>query len=237
MPAYLDVTLRAVLTYLVLLSLARLMGKREISQMTFFDYIVGITIGSISAQMSTNLASTWLHMLPAAVVFASFQIISTVLSLKSIKFRKLISDSPTVIIKGGKLLEKNIAKEKLSVSEVMTKLREKNAFKLADVETAIFETDGQISVQLKSHKAPATPSDLNISVQSNGLPRIVIEDGKVMEEGLKDLKLTRAWLYSMLAKQNVCDPSKVMLAQVDTSGSLYVDLYEDGINNYNTLEK
>lgn len=231
MPIYIDITIRAVLTYVTLLLLTRLMGKREISQMTFFDYIVGITIGSISAQMSTTLNSTWLQMLPAAVVFSLFQIVSAYLEQKSVKFRNIVDGSPTILIKNGKVLEENVAKEKLSISEVMTKLREKNAFNLADVETAILETDGQISIQLKSSKAPVTPSHLNIPVQNVGLPRLVIEDGNVLGESLQDLKLTRAWLLSKLAEQNVVDPAKVMLAQVDISGQLYVDLYDDGLNS------
>jgi uncharacterized membrane protein YcaP (DUF421 family) len=121
-----------------------------------------------------------------------------------------------------------MSKERINLSELMTMLREKNAFSLADVETAILEEDGQLSVQLKANEKPATPFDLKAQVPEQGLPRLLIEDGKLLAESLKDLKLTRSWLLTKLAEQGVHEVSKVMLAQVDTSGNVYVDLYYDG---------
>jgi uncharacterized membrane protein YcaP (DUF421 family) len=230
MPGYVQIALRAILSYLVLLVLTRLMGKRELSQMTYFDYIVGITIGSLTASMAMETSKGWLDLLPALLIFGAFQIISAFISIKSFGFRKLVNSSPTILVDHGKILERNMLRERLSMSEFTTKLREKNAFKLADVEFAILEPDGQLSVQLKAPKQPVTPSDLRISAQYNGIPRIVIESGNVRGESLRNLGLTRAWLMSKLAEQGVYDYSKVMAAQVDTSGSLYVDLYDDFID-------
>ena len=227
MPTFLDITLRAVLTYLVLLLFSRLMGKREISQMTFFDYVTGITIGSIGAQLTTDRDSAWLELLPAVIVFSLFQIGLSILSKKSPRLRRIVIGSPAVLIEKGKILEKNMAKERITSSELIEKLREKNAYNLADVETAILELDGQISVQLKANKRPVTPLDLNIQPPSQGLPRLIIEDGNLLNESLKDVKLTRSWLLTKLAEQGIHDISKVMLAQVDILGNLYVDLYDD----------
>ena len=227
MPAYLQIFLRAIISYLVLLVMTRMMGKREISQMTFFDYIVGITIGSLTAVVATDIRMNWYDALPALLVFGAFQIISAFFSMKSIKFRKLVDGSSTVLIKNGKILEENLAKERLNTNELMFKLQEKNVFKLADVETAILETDGEVSVQKKSNKRSLTPSDMSISTQYDGLPRLIIEDGNIIGESLKDIKMTRSWLMSKLASQGVYDISKVMMAQVDTNGNLYIDLYED----------
>ena len=229
MPVFLVITLRAILTYLVLLLFSRLMGKREISQMTFFDYVSGITIGAIGAQLSIDRNSTWLEILPAIIVFSLFQIVSSILSKNSIWFRKILIDSPAILIEKGKISEKNMAKEKITLSELLGKLREKNAYNIADVETAILEIDGQISVQLKSNKKPVTPFDLNQQPQNQGLPRLIIEDGKLLNESLKAVKLTRSWLLTKLAEQGIHDISKVMLAQVDTLGNLYVDLYEENL--------
>jgi uncharacterized membrane protein YcaP (DUF421 family) len=166
-------------------------------------------------------------MIPAVLVFSLLQIVLSHTSQKSIKFRKIVNGSPRVLIEKGKIMEENLVKERITITELMAKLRERNAYKLADVETAILEVDGQISVQLKAEKLPVTPADMNIKVQSSGLPRLVIEDGNILGESLKDLKLTRAWLLSKLAEQNIHDPSSVMIAQVDTAGNVYVDLYED----------
>lgn len=230
MPVYLNITIRSIMTYLTLFVLARAMGKREIAQITFFDYIVGISIGSIAAQVSTNLNSTWVQMLPALIVFAVFQIANAILSQKSIKFRNIVDGSPTILIKQGEILDRNLSKEKLTSNELIGLLREKNIFKIADVETAILEVDGKISVQLKTDKQPVTAIELNIPVQPEGLPRLVIADGNILGESLKDLNLTRSWLLAKLGEQNVKDTSKVMLAQVDTAGNLYVDLFDDKNN-------
>jgi len=229
MPVFLVITLRAILTYLVLLLFSRLMGKREISQMTFFDYVSGITIGAIGAQLSIDRNSTWLEILPAIIVFSLFQIVSSILSKNSTWFRKIVVGSPAILIEKGKISEKNMAKEKITLSELLGKLREKNAYNIADVETAVLEIDGQISVQLKSSKKPVTPFDLNQQPQNQGLPRLIIEDGKLLNESLKAVKLTRSWLMTKLAEQGIHDISKVMLAQVDTLGNLYVDLYEENL--------
>jgi uncharacterized membrane protein YcaP (DUF421 family) len=231
MPTFLDITLRAVLTYLVLLLFSRLMGKREISQMTFFDYVSGITIGSIGAQLSTDRNSTWLELLPAIIVFSLFQIVSSIISKNSTWFRKIVISSPAILVEKGQILEKNMAKERITLNELLGKLREKNAYNLADVETAILEVDGQLSVQFKANKRPATPFDLNLQPPSQGLPRLLIEDGNLLSESLKDVKLTKSWLFTKLGEQDVHDISKVMLAQVDTLGNLYVDLYDEPTKN------
>ena len=219
MPVYLNITIRSIMTYLTLFVLARAMGKREIAQITFFDYIVGISIGSIAAQVSTNLNSTWVQMLPALIVFAVFQIANAILSQKSIKFRNIVDGSPTILIKQGEILDRNLSKEKLTSNELIGLLREKNIFKIADVETAILEVDGKISVQLKTDKQPVTAIELNIPVQPEGLPRLVIADGNILGESLKDLNLTRSWLLAKLGEQNVKDTSKEMINQVETTAN------------------
>lgn len=222
-----NITIRSMATYIVLLFLTRLMGKREVSQMTYFDYIAGITLGSIAGHMSVNRNYKWLQILPALVVFAIFHIASSALSIKSSKYRRILEDTPTVLIKNGKILEKNMLKTRVNYDELVSRLREKSAFKLSDVETAILETDGQISVQLKSDKVPLTPSDINLKTPYIGLPTVVIEDGQILADNLKSIKLTKALLMTKLAEQGVSNPSMVSLAQLDTSGKLYIDLYED----------
>lgn len=229
MTIYLQITVRAIASYFTLLILTRLMGKREISQMTFFDYCVGITIGSIAANLAIDTTMEWYNIIPALIVFAILQIVFSYVSLKSDSFRKVVDGDPNVLISNGKIMEGNMLKSRLNSSELLSLLREKNAFNLADVETAILETDGKISVQFKSDKSPVTPSDIKIKTQASGLPVLVIEEGMVNEDGLRAMKLSRAWLMSKLGEKNVYDYSKVMIAQVDSSGNLYVDLYEDNI--------
>ncbi len=227
MPTYVQMALRATIAYFILLSLTRLMGKREISQMTFFDYTVGITIGTLTGSMITDVDISWYEVLPALLIFVMLQIISAFLSMKSINFRRLVDGSSTVLIKEGKILEDNMRKVRFNSSELLSKLHEKNVFKFADVETAILENDGKLSVQKKSNKQPVTSSDMNINVQPSGLPMVMIEDGAILGENLKKFGITRVWLISKLADQGVYDIKSVMMAQVDTSGNMYVDLYDD----------
>jgi uncharacterized membrane protein YcaP (DUF421 family) len=227
MSSYLIIAVRTIGAYLILFIMARLMGKRQIAQMTFFDYIAGITIGSITAIFALDTSIKWSDGVVALLVFGLFQIIYAFISLKSSGFRKVVSGSPTVLIDKGKILEDNLSKEKVSISKLTSMLREKNAFKLADVEFAFLETDGEISVMLKPEKQPVTPSDLKLPAAQSSLPELVIEDGQVKDEGMKKVGITRAWLMTKLGENGINKVSDVMAAQVDSLGNLYVDRYDD----------
>ena len=226
MPSYLNIIIRAIFAYFTLLTLTRSMGKREVSQMTFFDYIVGITIGTLTGALVTDTNKNFTTILPALIIFALFQIITAYLSLKNRTFRKIFDGSKTVLIKNGKILEKNMLKTRINIDELNTKLRQKNVFKLADVEFAYLETDGKISVMTKSDQQPVTPKDLNLSVPSSGIGHLVIEEGEIMENVLRQNKLTKSWLMDKLSQQGINDISDVMFGQVDDSGKLYIDKYE-----------
>jgi len=227
MPQYLEITFRAIFSYLTLLTLTRLMGKREVSQLTFFDYVVGITIGTLTGSMVTDTSKSFLNILPALLIFASFQIATSFFSLKSTKFRNLIDGNPTILVKNGAIIEKNLTKSRINIDELTSKLREKNVFTLADVEFAILETDGKISVMKKANKEAVTPSDLGITSKPNGLGNLIIEEGKLKVEQLRSLGITRSWIISKLGDKGVYDISKVIFAQVDQTGNLYVDLYDE----------
>ncbi len=197
------------------------------SELTFFDYVVGITIGSIAATLSVQLNQNTMATLAGLGVWALLPIMLAYLCLKNIWIRKVVEGEATVVIENGKILEEYLAKARLSVDDLLTLLRAKNIFNVADVEFALLESNGKLSIQLKSQKLPLTPGDLNLSTKYAGLPTALIEDGKVLTDALKSLGLTRAWLQFQLGKQNIKDPSQVSLAQLDTTGNLYVDLQGD----------
>lgn len=235
MPEYIDITIRAIFAYLALFLLTRLMGKREISQLTFFDYVVGIIIGTVTGSMAVDTTKSPWAILPAVIVFATFQIISSYLSLKSDKFRKFVDGTPTVLIENGNIIEKNLNKARINSDELLSKLREKKAFTLADVEFAILETDGKISVMKKPDKETVTPSDLGITTRYTGIGSLIIQEGEIKGDKLQEAGLTRSWVLSKLAEKGITDLSKVMFAQVDAAGNLYVDLYDENqnLNNNN----
>lgn len=230
MNVFTSVAIRAIFAYIALFALTRIMGKREISQMSFFDYTVGISIGSITANLALDRTQSFLSILPALIVFCVFEILLSYISLKSVTFRRIVDGSSTILVKNGKVMERALFKTRMNMDDLMIKLREKNAFKLADVEFALLEPDGQVSVLLKSSKQPVTPSDMNIQTQYMGLPDMVIEEGRIIGDRLREKELTQSWLMAKLAEQGVYDLSKVMYAQVDTSGNLYVDFYDDSEN-------
>jgi len=223
------ILIRSIISFLVLLLLTRLMGKKQISQMTFFDYVVGITIGSIAASMSVDQNIMLANGLIGLAVWGLIPILISILNLKSNLFRTLTDGSPTVLIENGKVMEKSLTKEGLAIDELMLLLRQKNAFKLSDVEFAVLENDGQLSVLKKSSAEPITPATMGMVVEMEKEPRLVIADGTVMELTLKEMGYTKEWLLGEITKQGAKSFSDVFLGQLESNGKVYVDLYQDKV--------
>jgi len=227
MPITLVVVIRSIIAFFVLLFLVRLLGKQQLTQLTFFDYIVGITIGSIASTLSVQVNENTTATLVGMVVWSVLALLMAYLGIHSEPARKVIDGGPIIVVKNGKILDENLKKLRIPTAELLSELRTQGVFNLADVEFAMFETGGKISVQLKSQKQPVTPSDLNIPTQYEGLPTNLILDGVVQENALRSLNLSKAWLHHQLSKQNIADIDEVALAQLDTKGNLYVDLKGD----------
>lgn len=227
MPEIVVIIIRSVVAFVVLLVLARIMGKKQISQMTFFDYVVGITIGSIAGAVSADQNVKLIDGLAATVVWGSFTVLIGVIALKSYRFRKAVQGEPTVLVQNGKVLEENLRKARMDATELMENLRENQVFRLADVEFAVLETNGQLSVMKKADKEPVTREDLRMKTGAKGEPRIVIMDGNVMRQTLESLGYTETWLLKKVREQGAKGFRDVFLAQVDADGNVYVDLYAD----------
>lgn len=226
MPDWLEVGLRTLFAVVILFLMTRLLGKRQISQLSFFEYITGITIGSLAAYISMDLESHWLLGLVSLIVWVMVSLGIEYLQIKSKKIRDLIDSKATVLIKDGKILEDNLKKERLSSDELLQQLRKKNVFKTADVEFAVIEPSGEINVLVKKEHLPLTPANLGIKVGPEQEPQTVIMDGKMLDEPLATIGLSREWLYTELEKIGVT-LENVFLGQVDSYGQLYVDLYDD----------
>lgn len=226
MPIIYVVIIRSTIAFFALLTLIRLIGKQQVSQLTFFDYVVGITIGSMASTLSVQLNENLTSTLAGMVTWTVLAILVAVMGIRSTWVEKVIVGKPEIIIENGKILEKNLKKNRIPISELLSELRTQGVFNIEDVEFALFEPGGKVSIQKKSQKQPLTPSDLNIPTQYEGLPTVLIMDGVVQEIALKSINLTKAWLYHQLEKQNIKD-TEVSLAQLDTKGNLYVDLKGD----------
>lgn len=226
MPFWAEVTLRSLLTFAVMLMFTRLLGKRQITQLTYFEYITGITLGSLAAYAALEESIHWLYPLLAIAVWTLASLGAELLTLKSKTARNLIEGKGTVIIKDGKILEDNLHKERYTTDELLSQLRQKNVFRAADVEFAVLETTGNLSVLLKREHQPITPTRLGVEVPNVQEPQTVIMDGKLLDEPLATIGLNREWLHTELEKIGVT-LDNVYLAQVDGYGQLYVDLYDD----------
>lgn len=226
MPELILILLRSIAAFLLLFLMTRMMGKKQISQLTFFDYCVGITIGSIAATMSVDQNVKALNGLMSLFIWGLFPVLLAYLGMKSNTFSNITDGKATTLIENGEILEKNMKKNLMNLNELMLLLREKSVFKVSEVELAILETNGKLSIMLKTDKQPVTASMLNIPVTREHGPTILIMDGKVMKKSIDKLGFTVEWLQEEIKKQGAQNISDVFLAQLDSKGQLYVDLYE-----------
>ncbi|WP_093051905.1 DUF421 domain-containing protein [Salipaludibacillus aurantiacus] len=221
------VVIRGVIGFFLLFLLARIMGKKHITDMTFYEYIVGIAIGSIAAEMTFGTEVRISNFVVGMVLWALFPMFISHIELKSFRFRTLTEGKPAVLIENGVIYEDRLRKESLTVDELMIHLRQKDVFKLDDVESAVMEKNGQISVLKKSNAQPVTSKDMGLTAEPEHQPRIVIVDGNVMEKSLTDFGYDKEWLKDELGKQGVTSFSNVFLGQIDSSGNVYIDLFND----------
>lgn len=215
-------SLRIMIGYFLLLTLTRFMGRKVISQMTFFDFVVGVIVGSVAANLSVNSDRAVTSGITVLVVLAIVTVALDYAGIKNFCIRKLTNSEPVVVIENGKIVAENMKKTRLPLDSLMMLLREKNTFNIADVEFALFETDGKLSVVKKSQKQPVTPADLNIPTAYAGLTKDIVIDGKIMHENLKDARLDRKWLMDKLKANNFHTIEEVFYAGLDTSGNLYI---------------
>lgn len=236
MQQWLEIALRTLCSVVVLFLLTKLLGKRQVSQLSFFEYLTGITIGSLAAYISLDLDANWYLGLIALSVWVGVSFLIEFLQIKSKRIRDFIDFKATVMIKEGKILEGNLRKERLTSDELMEQLRKKSVFDVADVEFAIMESSGEINVMLVPEQQPLTPKHIGLHVGSQKEPHGVIMDGNVMPEPLALSGKSPAWLKRELNKIGV-KPEEVYFGQVDTSGQLTVDLYDDKISLPQVREK
>ena len=217
-----QIFLRSIFAFGLAFIMARLLGRKLISQMTFFDFLVGISLGTLTASLALGTRYTIAGAMTGLVTFSLLTITMGFLSIKSFKARKLFESEPVVVVSNGRIVDQNMKKIRYDLDSLMMHLRHKNVFNVGDVEFAILETDGKISVELKSQKQPVTPSDLNIPTQYKGLMKELIVDGNVMEENLTKINLSKEWLEDKLKNKGINSPNVVFFAGLDTTGNLYV---------------
>ncbi|MBO7341203.1 MAG: DUF421 domain-containing protein [Clostridia bacterium] len=206
-----QVILTSLLSVVALFLITKMLGHKQVAQLDFFDYVNGITIGSIGAELATELESPEKPLIALAVYGLSSLTLS-VLARKLPRTRKFINGSPTILLNEGKLYRKNLKKAKLDLSEFLLLCREQGYFDLAEIHTAVFEHNGKLSVLPAAASRPATPADLGIPAKVAHVGTELIMDGRVMGENLSRSGKDPAWLRSQLALQGYQDAKEILLA-------------------------
>lgn len=206
-------------SFIALFFLTKLMGHRQISELSVFDYINGITIGSIAAELATELEKP-LKPLTALIVYALITLILSILTDKSLAARRFISGGPLLILEGGKLHRENIKKAKLDLHEFLCMCRQAGYFDLADIYTAYYESNGKLSILPAAAKRPATPQDMGLAPQQEEPLFTVIADGRVLPKNLTRIGLDEQWLNAQLKARGCSDAREVFLALCDRQKNL-----------------
>ncbi|MGG1571724.1 DUF421 domain-containing protein [Fictibacillus sp. NRS-1165] len=234
---WVDIVVRSFIFLITLFLLTKwFLGKKQLSQLSFFEYVTGITIGSIAAEVTMGLERNIMHGLISMSIWSLVPFAIGLVSLKSKKVRDFAEGKARIIIKDGKIMEDNLKKERYTIDELLEQLRNKNVFEVSDVEYALLEPNGHLSVLLKKENQPLTAKDLQIKVAPIKEPQTVIMDGNILDEPLSNRGLNRGWLNEELDKAGV-SLDNVFLAQVDLYGQLTMDLYDDKIQVPSPQEK
>ena len=206
---------------LMLFILTKIMGNKQMSQLSMFDYIVGITIGSISAEMATNLEEFEKPLL-AMVIYALFSVLISYANYKSIVLRRFLTGKSLVLFEDGKLYEGNLKKARIDVNEFLMLCRNQGYFNIARLQSAILEPNGKISFLPLSKERPATPKDMNLTPPDEKPAINVVIDGHIMQENLMFAGKNEEWLNKQLKTQRVQSIKEIFLATCDSEGTLIV---------------
>lgn len=227
---YIEILIRAILSVVLLLLIPKILGKQTISNMTFHDFVTSITLGSVAANLAFNVSLKASYFVLALVVITATSFLLSVLALKNRNMRSWISGAPTVLIEDGKIMEANMKKIRYTLDSLDQSLREKGIFNIEEVDYAVLEDNGKVSILKKEAYQFVTKKDIGIPQHAQDFPVELIMDGVLVEDNLKLHGLTREWLESELGKRRKGKTlADVFYAVKGTQQQLVFDFYEDGI--------
>ncbi|CUU48618.1 YetF domain-containing protein [Clostridium beijerinckii] len=216
--------IRTTIIFIVLMVLTRVLGKKQVSQLTFFNYVTGITVGSIAANMVSESNEPFMDDFVGLVWWCLLTILSGYIGLKSGVLRRIIDGEPTILIKKGKIIRKSLKACRVNMDDVSMMLRKQNVFSVTDIEYAILEPNGNLSIIKKQPQQQVTKSDMKISdTAPKYLPSEIIVDGKIIHKNLKEFNLTENWLNTQLKQQNVSSINDIFYAELQSDGTLYLE--------------
>ena len=210
------VLLTAALSQIALFVIAKMLGHKQMSQLDFFDYITGITLGSIAAELATELEQPW-KPLVAMVVYGVITFLLGIVTSKCPRMRKFVNGTPTIIMNNGTIYRQNLKKAKLDLSEFMVLCRQDGYFNLNDIQTAVFEYNGRLTILPVSTQRPLTPADMQLHPEKAHIHTEVIMEGRILEGNLKRMGLDATWLQKQLKQQGYTDAKEVFLGLCDNN--------------------
>lgn len=233
---WLVIVLRSVTALLALFFLTKMLGKKQVSQLSAFDYVIGISMGSIAAEMTINMDTPFFDGLVAMTAYALVAYIISILTLKSIRLRRFFTGTPIILIQDGKIIRENLRKSLVDINDLMQECRSSGYFNIDDIAYAVMEACGKLSFLPKTKNRPVTLEDLKLKDTVAGLHANIIIDGKIMEENLKLIKKEKKWLIKEIKKQGHDSPESVFLATVDVNYKVKIFDRIDTIECKNVLE-
>lgn len=222
--SFLLLCLTTLLSFVALFLVDKVVGHKQLAQLDFFDYITGITIGSIAAELATELEEPW-KPLTAMVIYGGITLLLSVITNKFPRSRKYLNGTPTILMDQGKLYRENLKKAKLDLSEFMVMCRQQGYFDLTSIQTAVFEYNGKLTILPVSSQRPVTPNDMNLAPEQELVFTELIMDGRILEDNLKRMGLDLTWLDKQLKQRHIRSAKDVFLALCDRN--LKLVLYEN----------
>ena len=224
----LQVVLASLFSAVILFLIAKVIGHKQVAQLEFFDYITGITIGSIAAELATTLDKPWWKPTISMLIFGAITVTLSVITRRFARSRKYINGTPTIILNDGKLYRENMKKAKLELSEFLLLCRQEGYFNLNDIQTAVFEYNGKLSILPKSAKRPLNPEDMELNPKPEHIGTEIIMDGRVMDDNLKRKGLNDDWLQKELKKQGYKSTKEIFLGICYDENQLALFPMKDG---------
>ncbi len=227
MSDFLNICFRTILVLVILFFITKMMGKKQISELNFFDYVVGITIGSIAADISLDIEKDMIAGIAALFIYGGISYIISLVSMKSILARRFFIGVPTVLVEKGKIIESGLKKSKIDVNDLLMEARENGYFNLDEIDYALMEVNGNISFLPKEKEKPATKKDMKIKCSNEGLTVNGIIDGKYMGNNMAAINKDKEWLDHELKVNGYDSYDNILLATIDNNYK--VTIYEKNV--------
>ena len=220
----LDLLIKTTLVFIIMLSLTRILGKKQISHLTFFNYIAGVTIGSIAANMISNASKSFIGEALSLIWFCALTILSEYIGLKSGTIRTITDGQPTILIKKGNIIKHSLSLNRLNMDDLSMMLRKQSIFSIKEVDYAVLEPDGSLSILKKQQEQHIIKKDMKIPTTTiDYIPCEIIVDGKIIKHNLRELNLNEEWLKKQLKQHSINSIKDVFYAEIQSDGTLFIE--------------